>query len=128
MELLSLITTFLLLINQDRVELNPLTYCDTLQDYANSRAEQQVAWNQLSHFVANNLAIAQISSSKYGMIGENLAGANDTINPVASTAALMNSPTHRRNILEPNFTCVAIGINQNNTIISEIFVQELPQM
>ena len=64
---------------------------------------------------------------KWRMVGENLAFSNGYINPVAaSLRGWMESPTHKRNMLDPDFRQTAIGawISSNGTVyFTEIFLR-----
>jgi uncharacterized protein YkwD len=106
------------LTNADRVAngLSPLEFdADTLA-IARQRATAQLGTPSLSHYDANGdlafvnmLAAAQVS---YQLAGENLARANGEDPAVTGRIeeALMQSPTHRKNILEKSFNRVAIGV------------------
>ena len=65
---------------------------------------------------------------KWRMVGENLAYSNGYINPVAASLhGWMDSPTHRRNILDPDFRLTAIGawIAPDGTVyFTEIFLKQ----
>ncbi len=64
---------------------------------------------------------------QWRMLGENLAYSNGYVNPVAmSMLGWMDSPPHRRNILDPNFRDTAIGvwIGKDGTVyFTEIFLK-----
>lgn len=68
------------------------------------------------------------ASIKWRMVGENLAYSNGYINPVAASLhGWMDSPTHRRNILDPDFRQTAIGawIASDGTVyFTEIFLKQ----
>ncbi|HVG17964.1 MAG TPA: CAP domain-containing protein [Blastocatellia bacterium] len=65
---------------------------------------------------------------KWHVVGENLAYSNGYINPVAaSMSGWMDSPGHRRNILDPDWRQTAIGawISANGTVyFTEIFLRQ----
>src|SRR6185436_13074627 len=65
---------------------------------------------------------------KWRMVGENLAYSNGYINPVAASLhSWMESPGHRRNILDPDFRLTAIGawIDSDGTVyFTEIFLKQ----
>ena len=65
---------------------------------------------------------------KWQMVGENLAYSNGYINPVAASLhGWMESPGHRRNILDPDFRLTAIGawIDSDGTVyFTEIFLKQ----
>jgi uncharacterized protein YkwD len=65
---------------------------------------------------------------RWRMVGENLAYSNGYINPVAASLhSWMESPGHRRNILDPDFRLTAIGawIDTDGTVyFTEIFLKQ----
>ena len=65
---------------------------------------------------------------RWRMVGENLAYSNGYINPVAASLhSWMESPGHRRNILDPDFRLTAIGawIDSDGTVyFTEIFLKQ----
>src|SRR5207247_4031685 len=65
---------------------------------------------------------------RWRMVGENLAYSNGYINPVAASLhSWMDSPGHRRNILDPDFRLTAIGawIDSDGTVyFTEIFLKQ----
>ncbi len=65
---------------------------------------------------------------RWRMIGENLAYSSGYVNPVAASLhGWMESPGHRRNILEPDFNLTAVGvwINSDGTVyFTEIFLRQ----
>ena len=104
------------LLNADRAAfgLSPVEHDAPLLPIARRRATDQFSTLTLSHVdalgriaFAGLLAEAQLP---YQLAGENLARLADTQDAAQrAEIALMNSPTHRRNILEPLFERVAIG-------------------
>jgi uncharacterized protein YkwD len=87
---------------------------DTLT-IARQRAESQLGAPTLTHYDANGqLIFARLLSEanlSYSLAGENLARTSGEDANVAQRVeqALMQSPLHRRNILEKTFKRVAIG-------------------
>jgi uncharacterized protein YkwD len=65
---------------------------------------------------------------KWQVLGENLAYSNGYINPVAASMhGWMDSPGHRKNILDPSFNQTAIGvwIDEKGTVyFTEIFMKK----
>jgi len=65
---------------------------------------------------------------RWHVVGENLAYSNGYINPVAaSMSGWMDSPGHRRNILDPDWRQTAIGawVSANGTVyFTEIFLKQ----
>ena len=105
------------LTNADRVAngLEPLELDLDALAVARERAEDQVGAASLSHYDADGqLVFTRLLDSAalpYQVAGENLAraSADDAGVTTRVEQALMQSPTHRKNILEPAFTRVAIG-------------------
>jgi uncharacterized protein YkwD len=103
--------------NADRVAngLEPLEFDPDTLTIARVRAESQLGTPGLSHYDANGqLIFARLlsdASLRYGLAGENLARASVDDPGVTQRIeqALMQSPTHRKNILERTFKRVAIG-------------------
>ena len=83
------------------------------------RANDMGARNYFSHTILNcgNQSVFHILSSTVGLVysaaAENIAWMNGTTDPLVAaerlTNDLMNSPSHRTNILDPRFTHVGIG-------------------
>ncbi|MEK6285888.1 MAG: CAP domain-containing protein [Acidobacteriota bacterium] len=65
---------------------------------------------------------------RWRMVGENLAYSNGYINPVAASLhGWMESPGHRRNILDPDFKLTAIGVwirSDGTVYFTEIFLKQ----
>ncbi len=109
--------TLLDLTNSDRVAngLQPLEFDSDSLIIARQRAESQLGTPSLSHYDTDgHLIFARLLSDanlSFGLAGENLARASiDDANVTARVEqALMQSPTHRKNILERTFKRVAIG-------------------
>ena len=109
--------TLLALVNAARAEngLGPVGFDPYTLEIARVRAADQLpAGVQLSHVDAlgqlifmNMLAEARVP---YSLAGENLARGTDGADVVNRLhVALMNSPTHRANILDPGFSELAVG-------------------
>ena len=83
------------------------------------RADDMGARNYFSHTILNcsNQSVFNILSTTVGLVysaaAENIAWMNGTTDPLVAaerlTNDLMNSPSHRTNILDPRFTHVGIG-------------------
>lgn len=65
---------------------------------------------------------------RWRMIGENLAYSSGYVNPVAASLhGWMESPGHRRNILEPDFNLSAVGVwitSDGTVYFTEIFLRQ----
>lgn len=112
------------LINQERVKagLKSLKIHPELTETARLKGQDMVNNNYFSHYSPVYGSPFQMMTSagiRYSYAGENLAGA-----PTVERAhqALMNSPGHRANILNPNFTHIGIGVVESRTF-GKIFVQ-----
>ena len=105
------------LTNADRAGngLPALSFDPALLDIARQRAAAQLTNAPLSHYDASGqLAFVGLLANAgidYTLAGENLARTtgSDSGMPARVEQALMNSPPHRKNILEPSFDEVAIG-------------------
>jgi uncharacterized protein YkwD len=117
MNLISAEQVMLDLTNADRIAngLEPLQLDQEALPVARERAEDQLGTASLSHYDANGeLVFARLlldAQLPYQMAGENLAraSANDPSLAPRIEQALMQSPAHRKNILEPGYKRVAIG-------------------
>jgi uncharacterized protein YkwD len=93
----------------------PLSFDSDLLAIARQRAESQLGTQKLDHYDSTGqLIFAQLlqqSNLGYNLAGENLARASSTDANVTQRVeeALMQSPEHRKNILERTFRRVAIG-------------------
>ncbi len=111
------------LTNADRIANGeaPLQVDPQTLSIARERAESQLGPQSLSHYDANgHMIFAQLlmqAGLPYGLAGENLARAPEDDPTIVQRVeqALMQSPTHRRNILEPTFKRIAIGAAMDST-------------
>lgn len=109
--------------NADRATngLAPVQFDPDMLPIARQRAEAQLGSASLSHYDASGqLAFAQLlttASVQFHIAGENLArsSANDASVVQRVEQALMQSPTHRKNILDKDFTRLAIGAATDTT-------------
>ena len=101
------------LVNQERVRngLNKLTWGDTCADAAETRAEELVALYAHTRPDGSSWSTAcDAPSAVAGYVeGENLVVGNSAVSPETTVAAWMNSETHRANILNPDYTKLAVG-------------------
>ncbi len=112
------------LINQERLDagLGVLTFADTLNDASEDHSSWMLDENIFSHTgVSGSSSHDRMTSAGYDFdgswrSGENIAyqserGAPGIEDDVADLHdALMGSPGHRANIMNPNFTQIGIGI------------------
>ena len=105
-------------VNADRAAhgLAPLLPDPEILSVARSRAAAQIPAPVLTHYDASGkIAIQGLlagTGASYSLAGENLARlrADDAAAAYEAEVALMNSPTHRKNILEPRFNRLAVGL------------------
>lgn len=103
----------LTLVNQERIKngLNALTWGETCQEAANTRAKEIISsyahtrpdgspWSTACPFPDNR-------DGYYA--GENLMAGNSAVSPESVVAAWMNSEDHKANILNPDFTKLSVG-------------------
>ena len=95
-------------IEREKVGISPLKSMDVLDDLADIRAEESAS--SFSHTRPDGrrcFTVFSDASLKYKAIGENLAYGFST--PAKTVSALMNSPTHKANILDESFEYIGIG-------------------
>ncbi|GEM_PF-1024102 len=107
----------IILINRDRVALGlqPLTFNERLYRAAERKLADMVEHHYFAHVSpANKQPWDFIRSEQYDFwaAGENLA--IDFGNPEETHQALMQSPGHRANILNPNYKEVGIAVEAGN--------------
>ncbi len=100
------------LINEERVKagIKPLVFDTELANVANVKAQDMVDNNYFDHnspTYGSPFDMMKNFGIRYYAAGENLAGYN---NVDKAHVGLMNSDGHRKNILNPNFTHVGIGV------------------
>jgi uncharacterized protein YkwD len=118
--------------NADRSQngLPPVTFDPSSLQVARVRAAAQIPDGPLSHY--NSLGeiafvgLLEDAGVQYARAGENLARASSQDSAIVAQLndALMNSPTHRANILEPSFNHLAIGAAtgpDGRLVFAEIF-------
>lgn len=101
-------------IEREKNNLSPLTLSSSLETIANIRAEEITrSW---SHIRPDGTSwdTLYIEYSIYGNIGENLAYGQTTASEVVND--WMNSPSHKENILDPEFTQMAVSLYIYNGI------------
>jgi uncharacterized protein YkwD len=130
--LASLEAALLQLTNADRITngLAPLELDLDLVEIARTRAAAQLTQTSLTHYnAAGELDFVRLLAKAgldYLLAGENLArltGLDSTV-PERVEQALMRSPTHRQNILEPTFNRIAIGAatdTSGRVVFAQIF-------
>ncbi|MGA3291863.1 MAG: CAP domain-containing protein [Candidatus Microgenomates bacterium] len=118
------------LTNQERVEngLAPLNANSTLSQAAVAKGNDMLAKGYWAHFAPDGTSPWSFFLKfgyKYEYAGENLA--RDFPDAASAVTAWMNSPSHRENILNPNYQDIGIGVVEGNlagvdtTIIVQFF-------
>lgn len=100
------------LVNAERTSrgLKPLTVDFRLVELARKKSQDMIDKNYFGHnspTYGSPFDMMKSAGIEYRLAGENLAGAPDV---ATAHKALMNSEGHRRNILNPGFTKIGIGV------------------
>lgn len=105
------------LINQKRVELGfePLTWSDELAAVARLHSQNMAEFRFFSHRGLDNKLVSDradaLKVGRWRSIGENIAFNRGYAKPVAMAVELwLDSPTHRQNMLDPNWKESAVGV------------------
>lgn len=117
------------LLNDARVQnnLSPLIVDMELTNIARIKAQDMIDNNYFSHNspkYGDPFDMMKAFGIKYVMAGENIAGNQDVQN---AQNALMNSPGHRANILNPDFTHIGLGIQKGGpygNMFSQMFISK----
>ncbi len=120
------------LINQARTAhgLNPLVIDERLTEAARKHTQLMAQHSTLSHQFAgeaspetrvNNEGLASDAQGENVDLNQTIAGAHD---------ALMHSPPHRANILDPDYNAIGAGVIRagDNVWVTEDFARRLPQL
>lgn len=119
------------LVNQVRgnAGLHPLTINSTLSAAARLKSTDMRNNNYFSHtspIYGTPEQLLQRFGVDYRSLGENIAGGQPT--PKDVMRAWMNSPGHRANILDPEFTDIGVGYAKGGSLRhywTQIFIQNL---
>lgn len=103
----------LTLVNKIRVKnnLGQLTWGETCESAANARAIETMTLYAHTRPDGTSWATACKAPDSGGISGENLAIGNAAVSPATTVALWMSSETHRANILNPDYTKLAVGFN-----------------
>jgi len=114
-----------------RSGLPRLSFYEELLPVARAYSRRMAEQNFFSHNDPDGLTVRERvdeADIRWRMLGENLAYSNGYVNPVAASLhGWMESPGHRRNILDPDFSLTAIGawIKEDGTVyFTEIFLKQ----
>lgn len=101
----------LTLVNQERTKrgLSPLSWGSSCEEAAQIRATEIISKYSHTRPDGSSWNTACPIPSYGGSTGENLAAGNTTTSPASVVATWMASDTHRANILNEDFTNLAIG-------------------
>lgn len=100
------------MVNQERAKAGvaPLTIDMRLVSSARTKSQDMIANNYFSHtspVLGGFASLIRKAAPEYSYIAENIAG-NKSVQ--AAMTAFMNSQGHRKNILNPSYTHIGIGI------------------
>ena len=105
------------MINQKRVEMGlaPLVWSDELAAVARLHSQNMAEFKFFSHRGLDNKLVSdradQLKIGKWRSIGENIAFNRGFQDPVGKAVELwLDSPTHKRNMLDANWKESAIGV------------------
>ena len=101
------------LVNNIRAnnDLSQLTWGVTCETAANIRADEIVQSYSHTRPDGSSWSTACPNPESGGISGENLAIGNAAVSPVTVVMLWMGSDSHRENILNPNYTKLAVGFN-----------------
>ncbi len=93
-------------------KLQPLAPNPTLTMLARNHSTNMAGQNKLDHTLDGKTMVDRVRASPYvfSRVGENIAMGDGPI-PIATIfQGWMNSPGHRANILQPDFTQIGVGV------------------
>lgn len=118
----------LTLVNKVRIKnnLNQLSWGDTCEEAALTRATETMTYYSHTRPDGSSWATACPVPNSGGVSGENLAIGNAAVSPASVVALWMGSESHRENILNPDYTNLAVGFvfdlnSENKTHWSQFF-------
>ena len=99
------------LVNKVRVKnnLGTLTWGSTCEDAADTRASESMELYAHTRPDGSSWSTACPAPDAGGVGGENLAIGNAAVSPATAVALWMGSESHRANILNPDYTKLAVG-------------------
>ncbi|MBQ3473827.1 hypothetical protein IJH24_00120 [Candidatus Saccharibacteria bacterium] len=101
----------LTLVNKIRVKnnLNQLSWGETCESAADVRAKETIALYSHTRPDGSSWHTVCPPPESGGVSGENLVIGNSAVSPVTAVSAWMGSEAHRANILNPDYTKLAVG-------------------
>jgi uncharacterized protein YkwD len=117
------------LVNSERQSrgLAPLAGDERLQQAARLHSQRMAAANQIGHQFAGEPGLSlRLRAVRSDASGENVALAADA---ERAHTALMHSPHHRENILDPDYNSVGIGVvrTARGVFVTQDFAHRLPE-
>lgn len=105
------------LVNQERAKagLSPLTAVGNLHSYAQTRSTELVSVFDHVRPDGSNPLTSVFNLGSYSTAGENIAMGYSSAQAVMD--GWMNSPGHRANILNANFTSIGVGCYNHNGVL-----------
>jgi uncharacterized protein YkwD len=114
-----------------RSGLAPLEFNEGLLAVARNYSRRMAEEHFFSHTDPEGFTVRERvdgADIKWRMVGENLAYSNGYVNPVAASLhGWMESPGHRKNLLDPDFSLTAIGVwigSDGTVYFTEIFLKQ----
>ena len=103
----------LTLVNKIRIKnnLEQLAWGETCEEAANIRANETKTLYSHTRPDGTSWSTVCPAPGSGGISGENLAIGNAAVSPASVVALWMGSETHRANILNPDYTKLAVGFN-----------------
>lgn len=98
-------------IERQNTGIDQLVFCEDLNSIANLKSKDMSDYDYFSHESPNYGSFFDMLKDRnidYTTAGENIAMGQSSPKEVVS--AWMNSPGHKRNILNPNFNKIGIGV------------------
>lgn len=101
----------LTLVNKIRTKnnLGQLSWGETCESAADTRASETITYYSHTRPDGSNWSTACPSPETGGISGENLAIGNAAVSPASVVSLWMGSEAHRANILNPDYTKLAVG-------------------
>ena len=122
------------LLNQKRVEngLRPLAWSDKLASIARLHSQNMAEFNFFSHRGLDNKMVSDRADDagmgRWRAIGENIAFNRGYQDPIRKAVELwLDSPSHRRNLLDNNWKETAVGIavtSDGEYYLTQVFLKK----
>lgn len=115
------------LVNQERAKVGApaLLYDQRATDAAKAHSEDMKAQNFFAHTSPDGFSVSDrlgvVKAGDYKSAGENIAQGQTTAAQVMQS--WMNSPGHKANILNPDFTHLGVGVAEPGPIWTQVFLQ-----